>query len=55
LAITEFSSFRLKFVVLEIANGVAAISMTLATTPTIAVDGQSGALNIAIVLGQTAH
>lgn len=38
----------------KLKNGVAAISMTLATTPTIAVDGQSGALNIAIVLGQTA-
>lgn len=35
-------------------NGVAAISMTLATTPTIAIDDQSGALNIAIVLGQVA-
>ena len=38
----------------KLKNGVAAISMTLATTPTIAIDDQSGALNIAIVLGQTA-
>ncbi|WP_335965864.1 hypothetical protein [Acinetobacter calcoaceticus] len=38
----------------KLKNGVAAISMTLATTPTIAIDDQSGALNIAIVLGQVA-
>lgn len=38
----------------KLKNGVAAISMTLATTPTIAIDDQSGALNIAIVLGKVA-
>lgn len=38
----------------KLKNGVAAISMTLATTPTIAIDDQSGALNIAIILGQVA-
>ncbi|MBD0176110.1 hypothetical protein IAF53_21075, partial [Acinetobacter baumannii] len=30
------------------------LSMTLATKPTIAIDDQSGALNIAIILGQVA-
>lgn len=38
----------------KLKNGVAAISMTLATTPTIAIDDQSGALNIAIIMGQVA-
>jgi len=38
----------------KLKNGVAALSMTLATKPTIAIDDQSGALNIAIILGQVA-
>ncbi|MCG8284223.1 hypothetical protein MID07_06230 [Acinetobacter seifertii] len=38
----------------KLKNGVAALSMTLATKPTIAIDDQSGALNIAITLGQVA-
>lgn len=38
----------------KLKNGVAALSMTLATKPTIAIDDQSGALNMAIILGQVA-